>query len=66
MQSISENDFECLAKTGMNTPDTMSSSTARDCPKLTLRRIHLSGREPVMRISTSLLAIAAVGERLLL
>jgi len=26
MQSMSENDFECLASTGVNTPETMSSS----------------------------------------
>jgi hypothetical protein len=40
MQSISENDFECMAKTGVNTPETMFSTvptsesdrTTENCP----------------------------------
>src|SRR5271157_2573025 len=30
MQSMSENDFECLASTGVNAPETMSPSPAGD------------------------------------
>src|SRR6266852_3500978 len=51
MQSISENDFECFASTGVNTPETMSPNRRGLAPygfQLSIRRIsdqHTSCRE---------------------